>query len=202
MPDYPKQMHHPGFAPAVLDEVKPLLSRDGYGSDGMRVNAARARPARYPPVMVNNEDQHAYYESRGYVVGKPPPTPQPRPSNGYQERKNIRSHTYEPPPEGEEYEYPKWVGDKIAKSAEEEAALLEEAAQAKPNGEAHALDAVDPDELAEFRAWKKSREQARPTKPKRELSEEQRQALRDRLAAAREVRRQKREQNAQTNADG
>lgn len=197
MAEYPKEMHHPGFAPAVLSDDN-AAGRFGEAPPG--------QPVRYPPVMVSNADQEAYHASRGYVLGKTPPTPQPRPALGYQERKNIRTNTYEIPPEGETFEYPKWVGDRIAHSAEEEQAILEEASFGPRPLDPLDEPTIDPDELAEFRAWKAARGSTKnePVQPKRkrELSEEQRQVLRARMAHAREVARRNREQNAQTHSVG
>lgn len=64
--EYPRWLHHPGEQPAILSDdyaggQRPPMS--GYQAPG-------GRPRMFPPVMVNNEDQEAYYVSRGYEPGQ------------------------------------------------------------------------------------------------------------------------------------
>ena len=59
MGEYPVQMVHPKFAPAIIS---------GYsGKPGQAVDDAPGRPARFPPVTVETEDQEEEHRSRGYL---------------------------------------------------------------------------------------------------------------------------------------
>lgn len=61
---YPKTLHHPGFVPAVCNQrtmTRKLLEQGIAETDSMS-----AKPARFPPVTVNNEDQEQLYRAQGY----------------------------------------------------------------------------------------------------------------------------------------
>ncbi len=59
MGEYPVQMVHPKFAPAIIS---------GYtGALGNAVDDAPGRPARFPPVTVETEDQEEQHRARGYL---------------------------------------------------------------------------------------------------------------------------------------
>lgn len=85
--EFPKVMTHPGAQPAVLGR-----------------EPGEGKPGTLPPVIVNNEDQQEYYESRGYVA------------------KGSSVPVSDPPPRGYTFhEYPKWVDGVLVKSASEHA---------------------------------------------------------------------------------
>jgi|SRR5882672_3800310 len=168
--EYPKWLHHPGFAPAVLS--------DDYALGGGR-NARFApdgKPSQFPPVVVHNADQEAMYVARGYAAGaydhakvermRIAPLP-----NGYREQEYPRfesdgSVTPDPnPPPVDNHEFPKWVGDEIALNAEEEAAILargslkNEPTQTEPpvviivEDDVEEAETLTKAEIAAFREW-------------------------------------------------
>lgn len=152
--EYPKEMHHPHFKPAVLS-VGPAMDLPG--------GPNQSRAARYPPVTVNSPDQEEWYASRGYASGRSLP-------QRHKDRENIRMRQAPEAETPETYEYPKYVGDKIAYSAEEEAAILATPIDAGEGcAEVDATYIVDPAELAEFRAWKAGRADERGTAEQAEL---------------------------------
>ena len=193
--EYPKQMRHPNFTPAVLSDDNAA---------GRFRDAPPGRPAQFPPVTVSNADQEEYHAAKGYIPsnGKAHPTP-PAPSR-HKERENIRMRSTPEQETSETYEYPKWVGDKIAHSAEEERDILAIESM-RDAGDRFMLTkteplpdfaGIDPAELAEFRAWKANRERVArgatrngPVKRRQKpLSEAQKQVRRDNLAKARAAR--------------
>ncbi|MGH6737591.1 MAG: hypothetical protein ACREDY_00905 [Bradyrhizobium sp.] len=116
--EYPKYLHHPGYAPAVIS----------------RIGDPPGTPVRFPPVVVHNTDQEEQHIAKGYAPSGPSiplPTPGgPPQSPHYKGRENIRMRPIdeedEPPPT---YEFPKYVGTEIAYSAEEEADILDRRAR-------------------------------------------------------------------------
>ena len=90
--EFPKVMSHPGARPATL----------GY-------EFGEGKPCTFPPVSVNNEDQQAYYESKGYVA-----------QGG---SKDLSAHM---PTNHVHQEYPKWVNGVIVQGPEHEKQLFPE----------------------------------------------------------------------------
>ncbi len=58
--EYPKALHHPQYQPAVISGYKR-------NPDGSVNNDAPGKPAKFPPVHVNNKDQELQYASLGYL---------------------------------------------------------------------------------------------------------------------------------------
>lgn len=58
--EYPKQMNHPNYRPAVVSGYRR-------NPDGSAVNDPPGTPAKFPPVVVNNVDQEQDYASKGYL---------------------------------------------------------------------------------------------------------------------------------------
>lgn len=101
---YPMFMKHPGYWPG---SVGPEVTDES----GFKHNAG-GLPARFPPVQVENADQEEQYAAKGYVpAGKSDPTAHLRLIA------SAGSGNYD------HQEYPKQVGDRVANSAEEEAAI-------------------------------------------------------------------------------
>lgn len=107
--EYPKHMAHPGFQPGkVGSEVK---SPHGFSYH------VGGEAIRFPPVLVQNEDQEEYHKSQGYVsIGKSDPAAFAR---------AVQAAA----PQAEHHEpdqYPKWIAalGRAVASAEEEAELL------------------------------------------------------------------------------
>src|SRR6266576_5581706 len=83
---FPVWLNHPGFAPAILSGP----------------NDPPGKPAQFPPVIVNNQDQFEEYSAKGYtfsaaLVGA------------------IASNAIDL-----EHEYPKWVRNVLCKNRDEE----------------------------------------------------------------------------------
>lgn len=58
--EYPKELKHPHYRPAVVSGYKR-------NADGSATNDPPGQPAKFPPVVVNNFDQEQDYASRGYL---------------------------------------------------------------------------------------------------------------------------------------
>lgn len=109
--DYPAFMTHPGYAPAVL---APETKRGQPNSVGS--------PVRYPPVTVNNQDQQQQYEAKGYVrQGQPS-------ARAFATATAVIPQTY-----GGGLEYPKYVGDTLVHTPDQELAALEAQEHARLN---------------------------------------------------------------------
>lgn len=139
--EYPKHMRHPGFAPAEVGDKVKFGDPDGPGF----VYHRGGKPARYPPVLVRGRDDEEYHLSQGYeTIGSCTPEAFAR----------LVQSTAPPIENHVAVEYPKWVGGKLVKSAEEEAALTgktmsPDAASAEPalNVEMNALEGVTTDHV-------------------------------------------------------
>jgi hypothetical protein len=104
--EFPKMMTHPAFEPArPAEEVK---------LPGGSIQFVGGTNIRFPPMLVQNQDQQDYYEAQGYV------------SQGKSDAAAFaRAQTQAPAPANYvPQEYPKWVGGKIVNDAEEEAQAL------------------------------------------------------------------------------
>lgn len=60
MSNYPKEMRHPHYRPAVISGYRR-------NADGSVANDPPGSPSANPPVWVNNYDQELYYASLGYL---------------------------------------------------------------------------------------------------------------------------------------
>lgn len=129
--DFPKWLHHPSEQPAIIsdDYENGVHPRIGY-------QAAPGRARSLPPVLVNNPDQQAYYESRGYIAGpsgKEAAIRAPLPPNyQYKEYPRVDGNGVIPDPAAPappDNRYPMWVetpgGDVLVQNAEQEAAVRE-----------------------------------------------------------------------------
>jgi len=100
---YPKYMTHPAYQPGqVGTEVR---------SPGGFSYHVGGTPIRYPPVLVPDADSEEYHASQGYV------------SHGKSSPEDFARAVQAMPPPDENYrpqEYPKWVGDYLVNSREEE----------------------------------------------------------------------------------
>ena len=115
---FPKTLHHPAFRPALI-------------SVNVGDELPEVRPAAFPPVVVYNSEDEEFHLSRGYAPGAEvsqlPIILPPK----FQERQNIRAPIRGGVAEAVvsaeplSRDYPKYVGDKIARSAEEESEFLE-----------------------------------------------------------------------------
>ncbi len=89
---YPVWMKHPAFQPAVIADANVTGG-----------NIVRGRSVRFPPVMVNTDDEVAYYEAQGYTATD-----------------KIDPHMFDPvvgdaPPYAYQ-EYPSWVANADGKN--------------------------------------------------------------------------------------
>lgn len=97
--EYPMVMVHPNAQPAVFVE------------EGA---SHQSRPATFPPVTVNDQDQREQYEAKGYQpAGKGDP-------HAY-----AKAALSTPPVNHVVEEYPKWCHGQIVNNEEEELARLE-----------------------------------------------------------------------------
>lgn len=104
---YPMVMTHPNARKG--EAVPTQIDASGQKS---RVTDYIGRPDFMPPVTVNNQDQEERHVAMGYLpAGQSNPT-------AYDQQANA------PQPAGyEAHEYPKWIGDKLVNSIEEEQAI-------------------------------------------------------------------------------
>ena len=112
---YPLRMHHPHYRPAVLGK-------------GDQVGSAQM----FPPVTVEDRDAEEYYRSKGY-----------EPATRGDHVAFVEAHTPVPASFGPIQEYPKWVGDRIVKDADEEAAEIARQARAAMEAEEAAKRAAE-----------------------------------------------------------
>lgn len=115
---YPKFLYHPNAQPAVVSDD---LHWTGSGLPPIGWSATPGRAASFPPVQVNNEDQEAYYVSRGYnpgsagdlkawesaVVAPKPPGFVQRQYPYFDDRGRIVEDPHKPEPP--DPNYPKWI---------------------------------------------------------------------------------------------
>lgn len=107
--EYPKFMSHPAFEPGRVGDLVTSPAGFTYHVGGT--------PIRFPPVMVNGEDDEAYYAAKGYVS-------QAQSDSGA----FMRAHSVAPTTANyQPAEYPKWVGEVLVNNEEEELALMERA---------------------------------------------------------------------------
>lgn len=162
--EYPKVMTHPQERRGT---VKTIEGTDP--GSGKKFTDFQGTPDMFPPVTVYDPDMEELHRAKGYrPAGNSDPLAfadgQAMPSSG---------HVHQ--------EYPKWVGDRIVNSAAEEQAL-------SPSGKWRATVA---ESAASVAARGSSRhEPVKPKKAKRAMSDEQRQAVGQRLLAARLAKRQ------------
>lgn len=105
--EYPKFMSHPAFEPGRVGDL--VTSPDGF------TYHVGGTPIRFPPVMVNGEDDEAYYAAKGYVS-------QSQSDPGA----FMRAHSVAPATANyQPAEYPKWVGEVLVNNEEQELAILE-----------------------------------------------------------------------------
>lgn len=94
--EYPKELRHPQFRPAVIAQWDPKIKDPAQQPQG--------QPAKFPPVIVHNLDQEQEYASRGYLpAGVSDPDAYLRATIGAEQPGTYRFQ-----------EYPKWlyrVGD-------------------------------------------------------------------------------------------
>lgn len=111
---YPLAMFHPRAQPAVISGYKRNL-------DGTATNDPPGKPAVFPPVTVNNQDQELLYASKGYV-----------PNGTSDHDAYMRAVIGADEPSGYKFaEYPKWlyqcvggeINSRLVKSAKDEEAL-------------------------------------------------------------------------------
>ena len=100
---YPLTMTHPNYWPGYIGEEK-------IGAGGMKYYTG-GLPARFPPVIVQDENQEEEYLAKGYVPSVSNPNLPP-------------AHTTPPPTPGGFEEYPKWVNGVLCEDAEHEARVL------------------------------------------------------------------------------
>lgn len=123
--EFPKWLHHPASQPAVISAAGK------YGQS----DAPPGSPMTFPPVMVYNSDDEAYYVSRGYnastssrqayerqMVAPPPAGLKQLDYPMYGADGKIIQDPNAPLPDTGEY--PKWVGDEIAHNQVEEYVIL------------------------------------------------------------------------------
>ncbi len=94
--EYPRWMAHPSFQPAVMSD-----------------DPTQRQPIRFAPVMVEDADQQAQYEAKGYV---PSGTPNPKAFEPTRASDKPAAYVFE--------EYPKWVGGVLVNNPEEERAAM------------------------------------------------------------------------------
>jgi hypothetical protein len=138
--EFPKTMTHPNARKSVPVPVPGTAARDSLGREipgtGQFVSSGADL---YPPVLVHNDDQQAYYEAQGYR------------SAGSMDAAAFERIAAAPvaPPHAVE-RFPMWMGDKLVNNEEEEAAILalsEEAAtdaSGEGSGESAAASPVGP----------------------------------------------------------
>lgn len=85
---------------------------------GRSVTDYQGSPDRYPPVTVNNTRQEEYHAAQGYV-----PAGSPNPQAWVEAAAPV-------PPDYVPDEYPKWVGDRLVKNANEEEEITGNAVKA------------------------------------------------------------------------
>ena len=112
---YPLRMTHPHYRPAVLGGE---FKRD----DGTKYYQ-QGSSQQFPPVTVEDRDGEEYYRAKGY-----------EPATRGDHVAFVDAHTPVPSSFGPIQEYPKWVGERIVKDADEEAAEI--ARQARVAAEA------------------------------------------------------------------
>lgn len=105
---YPMWMAHPNGMKSEPVKGPPDANRSGVFAQGNIVGTVE----KFPPITVHNEDQEAQYEAKGYQ-----PAGKNNPWAGTTNNTPV-------PPSYVPQEYPKYVGDKLVQSAEEERALL------------------------------------------------------------------------------
>lgn len=155
--EYPKWLHHPGFAPAVLSADPP---------GRMQPMAPPGTPVKFPPVQVNNPDQEEEYVAKGYRRGDWNEAQVDAQLKGVVPAKNGKQYPMYAPdgsiiadPDAEDRDdgqYPMWVGDRIAHNEAEELALR--GSSKNEPVEPPKDEVVDRDELEEFRRWKAQRD--------------------------------------------
>lgn len=105
--EYPKHMMHPAYTPgSVGQEVR------GPGGFSYFVGGT---PVRFPPVLVKNADDEAWYAAKGYV------------SQGKSDAAAFARAAQNAPAANTGYvpqQYPKWAGGVLVNDAEEEAEAL------------------------------------------------------------------------------
>ena len=122
--EYPLTMAHPAYHPG--DVGREVRSPHGF------TYYEGGKPVRFPPVTVGSADDEEYYAAQGYKrAGKSDPAAYARAHAVAAEMSN-----YEPK------EYPKWVGDRLVNSPEEEAGAppVVEAAPVEPEKSAIELE--------------------------------------------------------------
>lgn len=163
---FPLTMNHPSFQPGTISDDN-AVGRGG--------NAPPGRAVMFPPVVVNNEDQEAYYQSRGYVS----------PNTEAGEAAFVRNQAAPVPPgyTGPR-QYPRWENGRVVQDPNAAAADNTWPMYVVPPGKERdqgvivkgpaeyadvmgrpyapacpeAEENLPTDELAEFRAWKAARE--------------------------------------------
>lgn len=124
---YPLMMSHPGFQPARLGTSPD----DRKGTPG-----TRGTPMINPPVTVNNVEQEEYHRAQGYVpAGKGNPAA------------FVQAHTSPETPYSK-VEYPKYVGDILVNSEDEELAAMARNEQMAAEAEAAQLKAEEDERRA------------------------------------------------------
>lgn len=126
MDEFPKVMSHPHAQPAV----------NGY-------NYGQGKPAKFPPVTVNNEDQQEYYEAKGYRV---------RATGDDLSKFQPTGYKFVP--------YPKWVNGVLVQNAQEEAALnvAKNSSNVETKPEKDDLRAYRREYMRKYRARKKAKQ--------------------------------------------
>ena len=99
--EYPKHMHHPHSQRGKTEKVEEYLSDKKANWQGT--------PDKYPPVLVYNADQEEQHRAQGYyTLGTSSP------------EAFAQAAAIPPAPDYIPQQYPKWVGDKLVQSEEEE----------------------------------------------------------------------------------
>lgn len=149
---YPLTMAHPHFK---RSQPIPVPGSQVYGANGEVVRQDyQGTPERLPPVTVEDEAHEEYYKAQGYEeAGKTDPSAWVAAQAGELATDEPRAVV----------EYPKWVGDRIVNSAEEEAELtgvplvIAQPEPAQDNSELEALRA----RIAELELLKDKRSKPR-----------------------------------------
>lgn len=94
---FPMWMRHPCEQAAVVSSDEQVLP------NGQRVwvDAQPGKPLRFPPVMVQNEDQEEYHKAQGYVPANGNPTA------------FIKATVAPDPPGYQHHEYPRMVNGRV-----------------------------------------------------------------------------------------